>query len=44
MFHKEAFISVEIYQNNLDYNEKGIIMMVLSFQLSSDKKFLKLPS
>jgi hypothetical protein len=44
MVDKDEFLQVEIFQNNLDYDESGIIMMVLSFQLASDKKFLKLPS
>ena len=44
MDYKEAFLAVDIFQNNLGENNKGIILMVFSSQLSSDKKFLKLPS
>lgn len=44
MVYKEAFLSVEIFQNNLGDDNRGIILMVQSGQLSSDKKFLKLPS
>lgn len=44
MFENNEFISVELYQNILDDNDKGIIMMVVSYQLSTDRKFLKLPS
>ena len=44
MVYKEAFLSVEIFQNHLGDDNRGIILMVQSGQLSSDKKFLKLPS
>jgi len=44
MMHKKANISVEVFQNNLGDTDKGIIIMVQPVQLSSDKKFLKLPS
>ena len=44
MIQKETFLSVELFQNNLGDDDKGIIMMVLPIQVSSDKKFLKLPS
>lgn len=44
MFQNKEFISVELYQNILDEDDRGIIMMVVSYQLSSDRKFLKLPS
>ncbi len=44
MINKETFLSVEIFQNNLGVDDKGIIIMAMPIQLSSDKKFLKLPS
>ena len=44
MFQNKEFISVELYQNILDEDDRGIIMMVVSYQLPSDRKFLKLPS
>jgi len=44
MIYKEASLSVKIFQNGLGDHNKGIILMVRPVQLSSDKKFLKLPS
>lgn len=44
MIRKEILISVELFQDNLGDDDKGIIMMVLPIQAPSDKKFLKLPS
>lgn len=44
MIYKEPSLTIEIFQDNLGEGNKGIILMVLPGQLSSDKKFLKLPS
>jgi hypothetical protein len=44
MINKKAYMSVEVFQNNLGDTDKGIIIMVAPVQLSPDKKFLKLPS
>jgi len=44
MNNKKAYMSVEVFQNNLGDHDKGIIIMLQPVQLSSDKKFLKLPS
>jgi hypothetical protein len=44
MIYKEPSLTIEIFQDNLGEGNKGIIIMVLPGQLSSDKKFLKLPS
>ena len=44
MISEKTYISVEVFQNNLGDTDKGIIIMVQPVQLSSYKKFLKLPS
>lgn len=44
MIYKEPSLTIEIFQDNLGDSNKGIIIMVLPVQLSSEKKFLKLPS
>lgn len=41
---KKTSLSVKIFQNNLGDEYRGIILMVMPDQFSSDKKFRKLPS
>ena len=44
MVYKETSLTVDIFQNNLGDDPQGIIIMIATNHLSSDKKFLKLPS
>lgn len=37
-------LSIQIFQNELGDDAKGLIMMLTTYQSSVDKKFLKLPS
>ncbi len=37
-------MAIEIFQNHIDETEECTIMMILPYELSSDKKFRKLPS
>ena len=44
MVYTNQHMAIEILQNHIDDSENCMIMMILPYELSSDKKFLKLPS
>jgi len=44
MVYTNKHVAIEILQNHLDDSEKCTIMMILPYELSSDKKLRKLPS
>jgi len=44
MVYTNKHIAIEILQNDFDNSEKCTIMMILPYDLSSDKKLRKLPS
>ena len=44
MIQKETFTSVELFQQKLENENKGIILMVSHSQSDSVRKFLKFPS
>lgn len=44
MVYTNKHLAIEIIQNDLDETQKCTVMMILPYELSSDKKFRKLPS
>lgn len=44
MMYYNKHVGVEILQNKPDYSGSCTVLMVLPYQLSSNKKFRKLPS
>lgn len=44
MIYTNKHLAIEILQNDYDESEKCSIVMILPYELSSDKKFRKLPS
>jgi len=44
MIYTNKHLAIEILQNHFDETEHCTIMMILPYELSSDKKLRKLPS
>jgi hypothetical protein len=44
MVYTNKHLAIEIIQNDLDETQQCTVMMILPYELSSDKKFRKLPS